>query len=624
MCAECKPELPVALLRAAPLQDGCDGADLIPGQSVTIGRKQTCGLLIKEAHAYVSGEHCILTALDATVTVHDSSANGTYVNGTRIGKGKSVVAKIGDEISLAKPTRQGGAIKFRVEEIVQLTSGSVQTVSPARPSAASTVPAQNVTPAVTSEALHGRLASIAARVPQVHVPTACPGSDGGQFRTTEVQPSASKASRIPAPSSVGPDRGQFTMTEVQPPASSIEMPSRMAVATVKHAPTKDCTEAALPPPPSAIPTGTCQGLRWQSIEALAPKPVPMASQTSRIAAAPQTTANSKCHSKVNSENTELASALAASRHSNLNEQTWLQARHEEEAAKVEVLSMELRAIRLEHEEVQEQHAVHSEAHARAGSTFALAEGNVRMSAECEELRQQLAQVQRESLMLKRACPAAEEEVVLERRKCAQLRLELEHEYARAERTEEEAAILQLEADETTSRTVQLRSEVETATMQNASLEQECAEAAEHALRASESVIQARQRLENRSQAFAALRHAVRDHARKVTERLSVLEQSLVDIPLSGDTPSLERTEVEAERHGLTCEPTAAMATCPPAVHMARRTKTDQKLDGNPVGEEGVDGQQRTKRRRVPQDAEGALTDPGERQALSSSDVPSTL
>ncbi|CAE7642968.1 fhkA, partial [Symbiodinium pilosum] len=85
----------------------------------SIGRKACCQLNLPEAYAYVSGEHCRLRTVDRngerTLQLEDLSGNGTFINGVRVGRGKTEVVKEGDEISLAKPTRKGGAIMFRIQ-----------------------------------------------------------------------------------------------------------------------------------------------------------------------------------------------------------------------------------------------------------------------------------------------------------------------------------------------------------------------------------------------------------------------------------------------------------------------------------------------------------------------------
>lgn len=108
-----------ASLVLVPLDDGLPAPVPLPASGhVTIGRKTSCQLVVPDAHAYVSGEHCRVrtTAKPSVASVEDLSANGTFLNGQRIGKGKTLPASIGDELSLAKPGRKGGALRFKFAE----------------------------------------------------------------------------------------------------------------------------------------------------------------------------------------------------------------------------------------------------------------------------------------------------------------------------------------------------------------------------------------------------------------------------------------------------------------------------------------------------------------------------
>merc|ERR1719482_2528241 len=100
------PDAPFFLVPAA---DGnqVEGLAIQPlqaGAKLTVGRKTTCSLVIPEEHAYVSGEHCCVEVPEEghEVRVHDLSANGTFLNGNRIGKGKSAVIAPNAEVSLAR------------------------------------------------------------------------------------------------------------------------------------------------------------------------------------------------------------------------------------------------------------------------------------------------------------------------------------------------------------------------------------------------------------------------------------------------------------------------------------------------------------------------------------------
>ncbi|KAI9209519.1 uncharacterized protein BJ171DRAFT_484202 [Polychytrium aggregatum] len=67
----------------------------------TIGRSAECSTQIRNQR--VSSIHCRIAASDSgPVTITDSSSNGTFVNGVKLGKGKSCELKAGDTVSLAK------------------------------------------------------------------------------------------------------------------------------------------------------------------------------------------------------------------------------------------------------------------------------------------------------------------------------------------------------------------------------------------------------------------------------------------------------------------------------------------------------------------------------------------
>lgn len=96
-------------------------------KTLGIGRKVTCELVIPEDYGYVSGKHCSVRRLsgdeaDTGCLLEDLSANGTYLqvdgkdSSSKVGKDKSVKISLGDVISLAKPTRPGGALKFKLQE----------------------------------------------------------------------------------------------------------------------------------------------------------------------------------------------------------------------------------------------------------------------------------------------------------------------------------------------------------------------------------------------------------------------------------------------------------------------------------------------------------------------------
>ena len=102
-----------------PLSGKLTRVELPQCDSVTsIGRDPVNAFIIPAAYAYVSREHCRIRsnlADTGEVVVEDLSANGTYVNAERVGKGRSKRLKCGDKISLAKPHRRGGALTFQLQ-----------------------------------------------------------------------------------------------------------------------------------------------------------------------------------------------------------------------------------------------------------------------------------------------------------------------------------------------------------------------------------------------------------------------------------------------------------------------------------------------------------------------------
>jgi len=171
------------------LVGGEDWRECVPLPEVrafSIGRKVQCSLVIGESYAYVSGEHCRLHNFRGVVEVEDLSANGTFLNGTRIGKGNRLRTGIGDEISLAKPTRRGGALKFKIEaaptNIVAPTTplGAAPTSAPTAvrvttavttPASAAGVPVPPSVPDRTAIPLHAELTSFSEAVRGAAAPT---------------------------------------------------------------------------------------------------------------------------------------------------------------------------------------------------------------------------------------------------------------------------------------------------------------------------------------------------------------------------------------------------------------------------------------------------------------------
>eukprot|EP00913_Durusdinium_trenchii_P013435 g12616.t1 len=149
--------MPGAQLRT--LQAGVGGPWQLPDSgNFSIGRKACCQLVLPESYAYVSGEHCRLKCVDSagsSLLLEDLSGNGTadvlnltFINGKKLRRGKTQHISIGDEISLAKPTRKGGAIKFHVEASDGLTP-SAPTLPGAPPCAVHEPPEVRTTPPAT-------------------------------------------------------------------------------------------------------------------------------------------------------------------------------------------------------------------------------------------------------------------------------------------------------------------------------------------------------------------------------------------------------------------------------------------------------------------------------------------
>ena len=118
---------PVLRFLLVPLANGCDPTngfttlELPQGERVTgIGRNPTNAITIREAHAYVSRDHCrIRSNLADTkeIVLEDLNPNGTYINGKRVGKGRSKRLQCGDEISLAKPKAKRTRIQFKLAKM---------------------------------------------------------------------------------------------------------------------------------------------------------------------------------------------------------------------------------------------------------------------------------------------------------------------------------------------------------------------------------------------------------------------------------------------------------------------------------------------------------------------------
>mmetsp|Transcript_20752 Transcript_20752/g.37758 ORF Transcript_20752/g.37758 Transcript_20752/m.37758 type:complete len:717 (-) Transcript_20752:29-2179(-) len=233
-----------------PLQPGLEQRQLAAEGSLTVGRKGTCTYIIPEEFAYVSGEHCRFhTKLGDAVSssgsgpgveVEDLSANGTFVNGVKVGRGKRGVAKIGEEISLAKPTRRDGALKFKLQLQANeaQTSNDVQTAAPPPPPQAAVQP---VPAKATSSDLQPPRAALQ---PTAQHLTPTPAATAG------AQPVLA-ANALTAPLSDRLMRGAGVSASVPSQAPAVTRLAAVEVLSEEIAPSPVQPLAAAPAPPAA-------------------------------------------------------------------------------------------------------------------------------------------------------------------------------------------------------------------------------------------------------------------------------------------------------------------------------------------------------------------------------------
>ncbi|KAJ1943001.1 serine/threonine protein kinase, partial [Linderina macrospora] len=103
----------VLLERTKPQQptEGSDSAT--PNFGYHIGRHKSCDVRIANPH--ISNHHCLLyrvTSNPPRVYLEDTSTNGTFVNGRRVGKTRSVELRDGDEIQLVRYQASKGMTYF--------------------------------------------------------------------------------------------------------------------------------------------------------------------------------------------------------------------------------------------------------------------------------------------------------------------------------------------------------------------------------------------------------------------------------------------------------------------------------------------------------------------------------
>lgn len=91
----------------------------------TVGRSKELIQPFRIEHSEkISGKHCQLLLDPGTLRVHlkDTSTNGTFVNGTRLGKKRSVELHSGDVVALTKPDSLDGRIEFLFQRLKEVTS----------------------------------------------------------------------------------------------------------------------------------------------------------------------------------------------------------------------------------------------------------------------------------------------------------------------------------------------------------------------------------------------------------------------------------------------------------------------------------------------------------------------
>lgn len=71
-------------------------------KSYTIGREETCSIVIPDSSQMVSRLHATLNVDGSKMTITDSSSNGTYINGIRISSGTPVPVTRADVVTFAQ------------------------------------------------------------------------------------------------------------------------------------------------------------------------------------------------------------------------------------------------------------------------------------------------------------------------------------------------------------------------------------------------------------------------------------------------------------------------------------------------------------------------------------------
>eukprot|EP01012_Entosiphon_sulcatum_P011921 TRINITY_DN17418_c0_g1_i3.p2 TRINITY_DN17418_c0_g1~~TRINITY_DN17418_c0_g1_i3.p2 ORF type:complete len:560 (-),score=81.36 TRINITY_DN17418_c0_g1_i3:1682-3361(-) len=85
------------------------------GDKVSLGRAETCTCSFTDPR--ISTQHCQIYAEGDKLYLHDTSSNGTFHNGKKIGKGNRACIVAGDEISLAVLPKDSTAVCYMVSQL---------------------------------------------------------------------------------------------------------------------------------------------------------------------------------------------------------------------------------------------------------------------------------------------------------------------------------------------------------------------------------------------------------------------------------------------------------------------------------------------------------------------------
>lgn len=496
-----------------PLQDGLDPSyNLPPSGWFVIGRKVHCGVVVPEAHAFVSGEHCKVHKEDnsSQVLVEDLSSNGTWVNGKRIGKGNQQLARIGDEISLAKPTRRGGSFRFRLAEGLPQQHGDAGKTK-CEPEGSGPVGEVAEVPTEDAEQASAAVAKPPASVsvwPNGQVPEAL-AADARPLASVSVWP----AVQAGLDSSPLPDGAGALQEDAQAlgSRSSPEAVGNVVGQPQQLEPREAPLLANLAIPSSAIaqPAVAEASARNPAFPAACDIQVNCAAND-RPGEGPLRTAFG-----------ELGRGRETVAHPT--------SRAQEEFAETSAA----RPLDTRQEEVVDRpgsrECIGTTGGFRIGNATALTRSNASIAAECQELQAHLERIRIESADLERSRPAEAEAAAKERMECQELRLELESETRCMQQVEVEESALQKQVEETSEHQQRLRSEIQVALARNAQLEEECAATNAETSRSEANAQTARESIRSRALSLRSLREMVWEQSTRVRERLSKLEQTVSQV-----------------------------------------------------------------------------------------------